>query len=374
MLSRPSSRLLLVLVCASPVTHAAVVTFEHAAQPSEVPGSLNVRPQDPYAEAGLTFVPVMAEAAIFSAFNSTYKMPGNGSDWFGFSPANRITVAATFGEAAFSIGSLRLGATTLGTNAAVNVSIVGHKADGSLLAQSFSNIATATTVTLGWSELKRIEISADDALGVDDIDVSVEPVPPLPSGHSVLRFEGVTSPGRTGNFADNVVYVNPDAPYRESGYRIVTSVPQSGSVTDGTSILNLVGEATDWLGFTADNSLTLTREDGDGVFDLEALEAGPLQNDFDFFPAADVTLTGTKVDGSTISETFSGLATATRLVVGWKGLTSLLVTSTQLAGIDNVEVSVVPEPSTWMTLAGGLGGLSWAAARNTRRRRAERPA
>lgn len=363
----PIAVLLSAVASATPVSATALVTFEHAA-PAFGAFVTSVLPLDPYAEAGLTFLPAMNEAAIFSAFGPDNKMAGNTTDWFGFSAVNRVTIAPTFGNGTFRLGSLRLGPITLGAGPIVNGNLVGHQADGSVLTQSFANLATATTVNVGWSDLKRVEISADDALGVDDIDASIDPIPPLPPGHVVLRFEGVTTPGRTGNFADNVRYVDPDSPYREAGYQFVTSVARSGGVTDGTSTLNLVGEATDWLGFTADNSLTLTREEGDGVFDLDALVAGPLQTDFNPFSPADVTLTGTLGDGSTVTGTFTALGTATRLAVGWTGLTRVVITSTQLAGIDNVEVSAVPEPSVWASLVGGLGCVAWAAARAARRR------
>lgn len=365
MRSRLSPFLLAALVCVSPLATAAVVTFEHATLPGI---GMAVIPTDPYAEAGLTLLPATSAGGILSATNTFVTMPGNTTDWFQFYPTNRITFVPTFGNGTFHLSSLRLGPTSLGAVPSVNVDIVGHRADGSVLSQTFSGVDSIKTVNLGWSDLKRVEISADEVLGLDDIEATVEPLPPLPPGHAVLRFEDVATPGRTANPADNVLYVDPDSPYRESGYRIVTSVPRSGGVTDGTSTTNLVGEATDFLGFTADNSLTLTRDEGDGVFDLDALEAGPLKLEFFSYPPADVTLTGTLSDGSTVTQTFESLYIATRLVVGWKGLTSVLVTSTQYAGIDNVEVSAVPEPSVWMSLAGGLGVVSLAVARKKHRR------
>lgn len=362
---RPAPFLLGALVCASPLPATAVVTFEGALRAGV---AMNVRPADPYAEAGLTFLPAIGESAIISTSNADVRMLGNDSDWLIMSPANQITLRPSFGTGTFRLSSLRLGPTSIGTGSAVSVSIVGHRADGSTLSQTFASIATATTVDLGWSGLKGIEFSADDVLGLDDIEATTDPITPLPPGHAVLRFEDVAPRGRTNNPDDQILSVDPETPYRESGYRIVTSVARNGGVVDSTGIFNLVGEATDWMGFSEVNSLTLTREENGGVFDLDAFVAGPLQYDFSLFLPPDVTLTGTLSDGSTLTETFAALETATRLTVDWKGLTSVLVTSTQSVGIDNVEVSAIPEPSVWMSLAGGLGFVSLAVLRNGRRR------
>ena len=124
---------------------------------------------------------------------------------------------------------------------------------------------------------------------------------------------------------------------------------------------DMPGNATDWFGFDEGNVLTLTA--GGAPFDLGTLVAGP--STLATFPTINLTLEGTQAGGGTLSRTFFELSTATLLSLDWTGLTSLEISASDDAGIDDIAVTTaaVPLPTTLPLLAAALSGLGLALRR-----------
>src|SRR5262249_52977483 len=108
------------------------------------------------------------------------------------------------------------------------------------------------------------------------------------------------------------------------------------------------------------NSLTLIRTSPVlSPFNLNSLLVGPSTAAPN--PNVNVTISGTQVGGGTLSTTYTGLTTATVEVLNWSDLTSIGIVSSTDAGLDNIDVTPVPEPSTLTLLA--LGGIGLAVVR-----------
>lgn len=169
----------------------------------------------------------------------------------------------------------------------------------------------------------------------------------LPSHAVTLTFEGFALPDE----ARQVVNVNPDEPYVEGGFTLTPTDGES-AVFDASSATKMPGNDTDWFGFAEGNRPGLTLTSGGTTFHLEALLLGP-----NTIGGGTVTImvTGTQVGGTSLSQTFADLTTATQVTLGWTGLTQVVFTATDDAALDDIRVTAVPEPGTWALL--GIGTL-----------------
>ncbi len=182
----------------------------------------------------------------------------------------------------------------------------------------------------------------------------------IPARAVTLTFEGVTTT------AETVVNVNPSEPYTEAGF-LFTPVNDQSAVFAADASTTLPGVTSAWFGFAESNPVTVTHNAG-LTFDFSrfvagasTLASGPLT----------LTVTGIRSDGTTLTETFENVSAAGSRDFNWTGLASLRFESSDDAGLDDLALTPVPEPETWMTLAIGLAGVAGAV---TRRRCAARMA
>lgn len=172
---------------------------------------------------------------------------------------------------------------------------------------------------------------------------------------TVLSFEDFTAPGTLTN-------INPAAPYEESGFTITPTDGES-AVFDSAFSTTMIGNDTDWFGFGESNTPSLTLTSSSLPFNLVSLLAGP--NTLASGPEIDLVIIGTPVEGDPVTVSFPSLSTATLLSPNWTNLTRVDFTSSDDAGIDDIDVTVVPEPSTFLLITFGFLGLAWRRSHGT---------
>jgi hypothetical protein len=157
----------------------------------------------------------------------------------------------------------------------------------------------------------------------------------------IIGFENFAPPG-------DLVNVSPTSPYTEAGF---TFTPTNGesAIFDSASTVGMSGNGTDFFGFAEDNPITLTMTaSGGGPFNIAGLEIG--RTNIATAPNVTFTITGFPVGGGTNVATFPGISTFTPVNLNWTNLNRIVISATDDAGFDNVNVSV-PEPSGLVPLA-----------------------
>lgn len=171
-----------------------------------------------------------------------------------------------------------------------------------------------------------------------------------------LNFENFASPGGLTN-------ISPGSPYFEAGFRIA---PTNGSsaVFDSANTSQMIGNSTDWFGFQEDNTPSLTLTASTGRFNIQDLLIGPTT--IASSSVINMTITGSNFGGGSVSSTFTGLSTATTASLNWTDVISVVFTATDDAGLDNIKVSPIPEPSTFILTALGLSSMGVYGRRRRR--------
>jgi hypothetical protein len=173
-----------------------------------------------------------------------------------------------------------------------------------------------------------------------------------PLGASLITFDSGVGPG---------VFRNPGAGalYTEAGFTLSALYSSSaliGPPTAGYPSL-FPGDDTAFLGFDAANVITLT---GPAPFSLTSALIGPITYPYGYGPAV-ITITGTTLNGKTLSVSFYNLTTATEESIGFSNLQSATFSATHSAGLDDIAINeTIPEPGSFF-LAGTALALGIAA-------------
>lgn len=174
-----------------------------------------------------------------------------------------------------------------------------------------------------------------------------------------IDFEGVAPIG-------GLVNVNPGAPYFEDGFTITPTDSQS-AVFDAAAANSMIGNVSDWFGFAASNTPTLTLTAPTGPFSLIDVLIGPSTIGAS---SIDMTIIGHIFGGGTVSSTFTSLTTATVATLNFSNLASVDFIASSDAGLDNIrlDTAAVPEPSSIAMFGVGALGLVFASRKRQQKK------
>ena len=164
---------------------------------------------------------------------------------------------------------------------------------------------------------------------------------------TVITFEGFAPD-------DNRINVNPAAPYTESEFILSVINDRSAVFGPDAEIVQLQGASSAWFGFSEENLVTLT---GPGVFNIHSIDVG-------ISTGADTTVTNVSLSGFrqgqlVESRVVAGVSVLQSIELNWTGIDRAEISSLDDVGIDNINVSTVPEPASGGLMVIALGGLLW---------------
>ncbi|MFT2091962.1 PEP-CTERM sorting domain-containing protein [Paraglaciecola sp. 2405UD69-4] len=170
---------------------------------------------------------------------------------------------------------------------------------------------------------------------------------------TLIDFEGFAD---TGERVELAIFT----PYLEEGYEF-TSTHVHAAVIDSeysTYNFNFVGNDTDWFGFSEYNTVMLTSASG-ALFDLSNLTLGI--NAFATSSSIDIAIIGNLANGNTLISNITNISTSTLVNLDWTNLLSVIFTTSDDAGIDNINVAAtqVPAPGAFAIIALGLAFIGF---------------
>jgi len=173
---------------------------------------------------------------------------------------------------------------------------------------------------------------------------------------TVIGFEGIATSKKT------VIYQNYST-FKIDDYSFYTNPNTSTTVIHREYYARdpaVASNGTDVVKLTGSRQLLEMTNNSNTPFNVTSID---LADYYDFSTRRnEVTLTGTLVGGGTV--TWTGVLNninaagpndfSTIQLTNFRNLTSFAIGGTQQLGIDNINVSAVPEPSTWVMLGLGL--------------------
>jgi hypothetical protein len=181
------------------------------------------------------------------------------------------------------------------------------------------------------------------------------------SAATVLTFEQLASPA--DNFSIGRTYM-------EQGFELddITTTSAFGFATWGSSNMFFSGSTA--LMNNNDAGITKLTQVGGGAFQLNSIDLTVLYPGYTGDGNVAVTFTGTKLDSSTVSQTFAvnDGAPQTFTFSGFTNLASVTwADNATYHQFDNVNIAPVPEPETYAMFLAGLGLMGFAARRRSGR-------
>jgi hypothetical protein len=181
---------------------------------------------------------------------------------------------------------------------------------------------------------------------------------------AVIGFEGVPT------------YVIPATPYSEQGYLLQDTGWADQIISPGTGMNDNGTNIFGWCSDSCGGKQTLTLSAGGATFSFYSLDAAFLDTaggadieSLDGLGPQSLAVTGYFALGGSISQTFAISETwTTFLLDGFNGLSSVEIQDFYAGtdpAIDNLVLSNVPEPGTWLLFSAGLAAMG--ALRRTRR-------
>jgi hypothetical protein len=182
-----------------------------------------------------------------------------------------------------------------------------------------------------------------------------------PAHAIVIDFEGFSP-------SQSLTNINPNFPFREDGFTITPTDGSSAVFDSAYTASSMIGNSSDWFGFAESNNPTLTLTAASSPFNLNRILLGPST----IAPPGPIAITVTAhfAAGGSTSITYSNLATATLVSPAFSNLARVQFLTTDDAALDNIDVAIVPEPTT--AFLGVISMLSLISVRQPRslRRRA----
>ena len=142
--------------------------------------------------------------------------------------------------------------------------------------------------------------------------------------------------------------------YTESGFALAPYTDNS-FICPGVGFEQMIGDSTEYYQ-TYYDFVTFIAVDPTALFDLNSFLVGPL--DITTIPDEGINIIGILPSGGSYVSRFNSLTTATTVTLNWTNINAVVFETKDYVGIDNIDVSLVPEPSTLTLLALGVVGLA----------------
>jgi hypothetical protein len=155
--------------------------------------------------------------------------------------------------------------------------------------------------------------------------------------------------------------------YQEDGFTLISNQPDGTLIDQNDTVRNNIGiigggtssQSLFWGANGANSTISIAADSG-LRFSIDSLDASSLYN-----AAGELTLTGTKAGGGTVSQTLTLNSALTSYNVTGLGLVTNLVLSFDGSvdaapyDVDNISLNAVPVPAAVWLFASALGMLGW---------------